>query len=380
MPSRDAYSILDLSNRKRMFRTLDLRAPAYPLSVDDDEAGASSPKIDRHIAAYLDAWDSGDRDEQIEAAKGIVYETVGFNKLRGVPIFAHPVVPRHFIETMRNEVDKAPAHEQAAMVKDIVDTFEPSAKPGVAQQFAAYVPTAAAGADAIRNVSGGASASALLPALSGGMPRVAAGGVKHAQPQKTGSPWPPVPRPHPLQAQRDQERLQKCKKILRDWRGENYAIEFFERELQQYENNLRELEASNQARLNYRQQILRKLAEVRSRSTEPPPGMFDLPLPKPRPEGPPGPEIFSEIVREGIKEKAKEQYRRQAEGAKANEIARLEEDLRNLDRSMAPLNTAIAAKKAQIKQRLEYLGNLGMGERRLHDEFEALGCRAAGVE
>ncbi|MCE9521201.1 MAG: hypothetical protein K8S25_02065 [Alphaproteobacteria bacterium] len=88
-----------------------------------------------------------------------------------------------------------------------------------------------------------------------------------------------------------------------------------------------------------------------------------------------GKDIFCEIVKKGVTDKLEEQERWRFEEQKAKDIVRLENQLKNLETRIADAEIQTAAKKGQIQAANEALGNLGMGERRVRDQYNARGCR-----
>lgn len=126
------------ARRQRDFK-LDLRAPEDAFASDDRVAqgrSVHSPLLDRLMRTYFDAWARGDKQTLLESAKALVFETEGLSKLQGVPTHAHPPVPWDFVEVLGAEFERQPPDARSAMVRTVLDTFEPSARAGLARQLA----------------------------------------------------------------------------------------------------------------------------------------------------------------------------------------------------------------------------------------------------
>jgi hypothetical protein len=144
---RKTYSFLNATPR-------DLRRPLFPVPEDtfasDDQVAERheqeirSPAVDRAIGDWTAAKEQGDESGLRAAAKSIVHATSAAFRLRGVPAYAHPVLPPQFVKAEAAAMAHLPRDHQKAIVSALLDKFDPSAKPGGTQQFVTQLAASAA--------------------------------------------------------------------------------------------------------------------------------------------------------------------------------------------------------------------------------------------
>jgi hypothetical protein len=94
-----------------------------------------SPEIDRAMARWHIAKNSGDKESLEDAAKSLVAATAAAYRMQGVPLFAHPPLPPQFVASEAHDIASVPAAHRSAILSNIVEKFEPSVRALASQQF-----------------------------------------------------------------------------------------------------------------------------------------------------------------------------------------------------------------------------------------------------
>lgn len=123
-------------------RRLQFPVPEDIFASDDDvaerdEKEIRSPAIDRAIDHWNIAKEEGDEHGLRTAAKGIVDATSAAFKLQGVPTFAHPVLPPQFVKAEVASLSGLSGDRRNGAIGELLNLFDPSARPGGMQQFVA---------------------------------------------------------------------------------------------------------------------------------------------------------------------------------------------------------------------------------------------------
>jgi hypothetical protein len=61
---------------------------------------------------------------------------------QGVPVFAHPILPRQFVRGVHELIGDLPKRDQAATLSDLVNHFRQDLRPGIAQELELHSPAA----------------------------------------------------------------------------------------------------------------------------------------------------------------------------------------------------------------------------------------------
>jgi hypothetical protein len=113
----------------------DLRAPEDRLSR---EGGiARSRAVDEWIENYLTAEVDGDDYGRRSALKGVIDANRADHAAAGVPVYAHPPLPKDFVDGLLNAIAVLPPPFQARAVGDFLGTVDPASRPMAGQQLAA---------------------------------------------------------------------------------------------------------------------------------------------------------------------------------------------------------------------------------------------------
>lgn len=366
---------LSLGLRRGRRQMLDLRAPEDRLLDDEPSHGVRrSRAVGNWIDAYYAADDDDDDDGRAAALRGVIDANRADMASGGVPVFAHPALPEDF-------ADELARGSSGASIANLLKRFDPSVRQGVAQQLMVQ----AHGNPAAGTITGDSRFAVMGgDGEEGGAP---SGPPRGAKPPPPGGKTSPVaPRPHPQQEQREKDRraahATQCERDYNDLVQNQKSIEFYYEEGKQLKAELSDLEILRGDLAWRRRRTEEDLREARSRSTN---SFWHLEcaphsiMPR-RWKKSIGRDIFCEIVKEGIAEKLEEQDRRRLEQQKERDIQRLDAQLSDLDHRIDQNKVDIDNKKLDIKINDQRMGDLGVGEKRIRDQYNGRGCRKAAPD
>lgn len=113
----------------------DLRAPEERLSREGGVA--RSRAVDDWIETYLTAEVEGDDYGRRSALKGIVDANRADHAAAGVPVHAHPPLPKDFVDGLLNAIAVLPPSYQASAVSDFLGVVDQASRPMAGQQLVA---------------------------------------------------------------------------------------------------------------------------------------------------------------------------------------------------------------------------------------------------
>lgn len=123
---------------------VDRGRPPEDLFATDDQVReryrqpVRSRGVEDSIAALLQSWQDGDQSRARDAADEMERLTRSHFAAQGVPVFAHPILPPQFVDSVHTLIGDLSRRDQVAAIGDLVSHFRADLRSGVAQEIQSF--------------------------------------------------------------------------------------------------------------------------------------------------------------------------------------------------------------------------------------------------